>query len=415
MRLTHLFTKTTKQAPADEVSKNAQLLIRAGFVHKEMAGAYTFLPLGHKVLHNIIGIVREEMNAIGGQEIELTSLQDKTIWEQSDRWSDEAVDVWFKTQLQNGTDVGLGFTHEEPITRMMSHHIDSYKDLPRYAYQFQKKFRNEVRAKSGVMRTREFIMKDLYSFSRNQAEHDAFYEKSKVAYAKVFERLGIGDETFLTFASGGSFSKYSHEFQTLTDAGEDTIYVDRNKRLAVNEEVFTDEVLADLELNRDDLEEHKAAEVGNIFSLGTKFSDAIGLHFTDEDGTQKPVIMGSYGIGPARVMGVITELMSDDRGLVWPENVAPAKVHLVCIGDDETTVAEADKLYETLTEKGVEVLYDDRNLRVGEMLGDADLIGIPHRVIVSEKSLSNGGVEVKKRTDADSSVIPVDQLVSQLA
>lgn len=414
MKLSALFTKTQKEAPHDEVSRNAQLLIRAGYIHKEMAGVYTFLPLGRRVLNNIIEVVREEMNAVGGQEIELTSLQDKAVWELSDRWDDEAVDVWFKTQLQNGGEVGLGFTHEEPITRMMAQHVSSYKDLPKYVYQFQKKFRNEVRAKSGIMRTREFLMKDLYSFSRSPEEHDEFYELSKKAYATVFERLGIGEQTFLTFASGGSFAKYSHEFQTLTDAGEDIIYVDRAKGLAVNKEVLNDEVLSDLGLKRDALEELKAAEVGNIFSLGTRFSESVGLYFTDEDGTQKPVVMGSYGIGPARVMGVITELLADDRGLVWPENVAPARLHVVRIGDDDAVVAAADKLYSQAMEQGVETLYDDRNLRVGEMLKDADLLGVPRRVIVSQKSLEAGGVELQMRTETESVIVSTEKVLAQL-
>jgi prolyl-tRNA synthetase len=405
MRLSKLFTKTTREVPADEVSKNAQLLQKAGFIFKEMAGVYTYLPLGRRVLNNIVEIIRQEMDELGGQEIEMTALQEKAVWETAGRWDDEAVDVWFKTKLQNGQELGLGFTHEEPLTRIMTHHINSYQDLPAYVYQFQTKFRNEIRAKSGIMRTREFLMKDLYSFSRTQAEHDEFYDKSKVAYAKVFERLGIGDVTFLTFASGGSFSKYSHEFQTLSEAGEDTIYLDREKGIAINEEVFNDEVIADLGLNKDKLEQHKAAEAGNIFSLGTKFSEPADLAFTDENGQRQPVIMGSYGIGPSRVMGLIAELFADDKGLIWPENIAPARVYIVRIGDDEEVVKTADDLYEKLGDSGVEVLYDDRNLGVGEMLNDADLMGVPTRVVVSKKSLANGGLEVKKRNERDSNIV----------
>jgi prolyl-tRNA synthetase len=233
MRQTHLFTKTRREAPADEVSKNAQLLIRAGFVHKEMAGAYDYLPLGLRVIDKIRGIIREEMNAIGGQEVSLTALQDPEIWKETDRWDDEKVDVWFKTKLKNDTELGLGCTHEEPMARMMRDHVNSYRDLPRYTYQFQTKFRNELRAKSGIMRGREFLMKDMYSFSRTEEELDAFYEKAIEAYKNVYQRAGIGDKTFLTFASGGMFSKFSHEFQTICDAGEDIIYIDDEKGIAV--------------------------------------------------------------------------------------------------------------------------------------------------------------------------------------
>lgn len=406
MKQSQLFTKTRKEAPADEEAKNAQLLIRAGYVHKEMAGVYSFLPLGVKTLNKINNIIREEMDAIGGNEIHMSALQDRETWEQSGRWDDEAVDVWFKTQLQNGTDLGLGFTHEEPLTRAMKNHISSYRDLPSYPYQIQLKFRNEVRSKSGVMRGREFFMKDLYSFSKDVDQHNDFYERSKGAYMSVFRRAGIGERTFVTFASGGSFAKYSHEFQTIAEVGEDTIYVSRDKNIAVNEEVYNDEVLNDLGLDKSTLEEVRAVEVGNIFSLGTKFSDAIGLHFTDEDGSTKPVVMGSYGIGPTRLMGTIVELLSDDQGIVWPEEIAPFRVHLISINQDE----EATVLYDQLTEQGIEVLFDDRDVRPGEKFADSDLIGIPHRVTISDRSLENGGFEYKKRTDEESKIITQAEL-----
>ena len=241
MKQTQLFTKTRKEAPKDEVSKNAQLLIRAGYVHKEMAGVYSFLPLGLRVLNKIENIVRKEMNAIGGQELAMTALQDKALWEKTGRWSDDVIDVWFKTELKNGSELGLGVTHEEPITAIMKDHIKSFRDLPVAAYQFQNKFRNETRAKSGIMRGREFLMKDMYSFSRDEAEHQDFYAKATAAYLKIFERLGIGEITYVTFAGGGMFSKFSHEFQTLTDAGEDTIYVHEDKHMAINKEVLLGE------------------------------------------------------------------------------------------------------------------------------------------------------------------------------
>ena len=306
MRSTELFTKTKKQAPADEVSKNAQLLIRAGYIHKEMAGVYTFLPMGLRVLENICQVIREEMNAIGGQELKMTTLQDPEIWQATDRWDDEKVDVWFKTKLKNGSEIGLGPTHEEPLIRAVKPYISSYKDLPFLAYQIQTKFRNETRAKSGVMRGREFLMKDLYSFARTEEEHDELYEKIKQAYFKVYKRLGVGEQTFLTFASGGMFSQFSHEFQTVCEAGEDTIYLDRKKGIAINEEVNDDKVLAELGVKREDLEEVRAAEVGNIFTLKDKFSKPLGLNYLDENNQEMDVLMGCYGIGPSRLVGVIT-------------------------------------------------------------------------------------------------------------
>ncbi len=414
MKVSELFTKTKKDAPADEQAKNARLLIRAGYVHKEMAGVYTWLPLGLRVLENINQIIREEMNAIGGQELRLTTLQDPEIWKATDRWDDEKVDVWFKTKLKNESELGLGPTHEEPLTRAAKQYVSSYKDLPFIAYQIQTKFRNETRAKSGVMRGREFLMKDLYTFARTQAEHDELYEKVALSYDKVFERLGIGDKTFKTFASGGMFSQYSHEYQTVCEAGEDTIYLDRKKGIAVNEEVFTDEVLADLGLSRDGLEQVNAAEVGNIFTLGTKFSTPLGLTFVDENDQEKEVLMGCYGIGPSRLVGVITELLGDEKGLVWPEAIAPFKVCLVRVGLEEAVTAAADKLYQELINGGVSVLYDDRDVRPGEKFADADLLGMPHRVVISNRTLEQGKMEYKSRTASEAEMLDETELKNRL-
>ena len=412
MRMSQLFTKTSKTAPADEVAKNAQLLIRAGFVYKEMAGVYAYLPLGKRVLDNIIQIIREEMNAIGGNEVSMTALQSRETWELSGRWDDEVMDVWFKTRLANGTELGLAPTHEEPLTKLMKNFISSYKDLPVYPYQFQIKFRNELRSKSGLMRGREFWMKDLYSFSRTQEEHDAFYEIVTEAYHKVYDRLGIGDITYKTFASGGSFSKFSHEFQTLSPVGEDIIYVHKEKRIAINEEVYTDEVLADLGVTREELTEEKAVEVGNIFTLGTKYSDALDLTFTDVDGESKKVIMGSYGIGPSRLMGLLAEHFADDKGLVWPESVAPYKVHLVSLG--ESGSRQADELYDELNEQQIEVLYDDRNERPGVKFADAELMGMPWRVTVSDRLVESGQVELTNRTSGETKLLTVQELLAIL-
>lgn len=413
MRVSQLFTKTSKTAPSDEVSKNAQLLIRAGFINKEMAGVYDYLPLGRRVLQKVTQVIREEMDAVGGSEISMTALQQKDSWEASGRWSDEVMDVWFKTKLANGSELGLAPTHEEPLTKLMKSYISSYKDLPAYPYQFQIKFRNELRSKSGLMRGREFWMKDLYSFSRDQAEHDAFYERITAAYHRVYDRLGLGDITYKTFASGGSFSKYSHEFQTLSDVGEDIIYVHEGKRIAINEEVYNDEVLADLGVTRDELVEKKAVEVGNIFTLGTKFSDALDLTYTDEDGTSKKVFMGSYGIGPSRVMGLIAEHFADDKGLVWPEAVAPFTMYLVRIGNDKA-VAHADALYEELTAKGIEVLYDDRNERPGAKFADAELMGIPYRITVSDRLIEAGQYEYTVRAGGETELLTREQLLAKI-
>ena len=415
MRQTKLFTKTRKEAPADEASKNAELLIRGGFVHKEMAGVYAYLPLGLRVMNKISNIIRDEMNKIGALEMKMTVLQDPENWKKSGRWDDAVVDNWFKTKLKNDTELGLGFTHEEPITDILKNHISSYKDLPVAAYQIQAKFRNELRAKSGVMRGREFVMKDMYSFAKNEEEHNAFYKEVQKAYKKTYDRLGIGHLTYMTFASGGTFAKYSHEFQTLTSAGEDIIYVDEESGLAVNHEVLNDEVLADLNLDRAKLVEHKAVEVGNIFTLGTKFSEPLGLKFKDESGSEQNVFMGSYGIGPSRVMGTIAEVLSDDKGLIWPKEVAPFSVHLISAGaDDENVRAKSEEIYETLTSKGIEVLYDDRAVSAGEKFADADLIGIPLRVIVGKRSLEEGMVEIKERTAEKSRMVKPEDLMSEI-
>ncbi len=414
MRVSHLFTKTSKDAPADEVAKNAQLLIRAGFVHKEMAGVYTYLPLGKRVLEKITQIIREEMDAVGGNEISLTALQSSDVWQQSGRWDDAVMDVWFKTRLANGTELGLAPTHEEPLTKLMKNFIRSYKDLPVYPYQFQIKFRNELRSKSGLMRGREFWMKDLYSFSRTQAEHDAFYEKISDAYDRVFDRLGLGAHTYKTFASGGSFSKFSHEFQTISPVGEDTIYVHKEKKIAINEEVYTEEVLAELGVTKDELTKELAVEVGNIFTLGTRFSEPLELSFTDEDGEPKPVIMGSYGIGPSRLMGLIAEQFADEKGLVWPEHVAPYRVYLVRIGTSDEVTSKADELYDLLNKNEIEVLYDDRDERPGAKFADAELLGIPHRVTVSERLLEQGTYEYQARIAGEVKLLTADELLATL-
>ena len=411
MKASELFTKTLKNPPAEELSKNAILLIRAGYIYKEMAGVYAFLPLGLRVLENIKQIIREEINAIGGQELTMTALQPKSVWEATGRWDESVMDVWFKTELQSGGTIGLAPTHEEPVTQMMKNYISSYKDLPAYVYQFQTKFRNELRAKSGIMRTREFVMKDLYSFSKDKESHDNYYQKVITAYHKIYERLGIGGDTFRTFASGGAFSKFSDEFQTICDVGEDEIYLDREKGLAINSEVMSDENLRLLGMQRDALEVVKSVEVGNIFSLGYRYSEPLDLTFNDKDGTRKYVYMGSYGIGPSRVMGVIAEKFADEKGLVWPEAVAPFKFHLIGIGGQG--IKKAAELYQKAPEQ---IFFDDRDsVRPGEKFADADLMGMPYRLVVSDKTLISNQVEFTKRSTGQTKLLTVEEIVTKLA
>lgn len=414
MLQSRLFTKTRKEAPKDEVAKNAELLIRAGFIHKEMAGVYSLLPLGLRVIKNIENIIRREMNAIGGLEMQTSVLQNKEVWEKSNRWDDEVVDVWFKTELKNGGEIGLSFTNEEAYSNILKQYVNSYKDLPIYPYDFKEIFRNEARSKSGILRGREFYWKALYSFSRNETEHLEFYNKVVEAYKKIFKNVGIGEETYLTFASGGSFSKFSHEFQTICDAGEDIIYVSKEKNIAVNKEVLNDEVLADLGLKREELVEEKAIEVGNIFTLGTRFSEPFDLKYKNENGEDKLVFMGSYGVGISRLMGVIVEKFFDDNGLVWPKEIAPFKAHLVEIAKPEQQSVKdyGRKIMQALEAEGVEVLYDDRDLRPGEKFADSDLIGIPYRVVISEKTLQENKIEVRERRSGEVKIVGEVELVN---
>lgn len=413
MRVSQLFTKTLKQAPADEVAKNAQLLIRAGFIHKEMAGVYAFLPLGLRVLENIKQIVREEMNAAGGQEVVMTTLQPRELFEKTDRWDDKKVDNWFKTKLASGGELGMGLTHEEPIVDMLSNYVSSYKDLPVSVYQIQTKFRNELRAQAGLLRGREFIMKDMYSFSRSQEEHEEAYEQIATAYHRVYERLGIGDITYRTYADGGIFTKrFSDEFQMLSEIGEDTIYVDEDRRIAVNQEVLDSPDLQKFNIDKTRLKERKAIEVGNIFPLESKYTDALGVYYTDNEGKQQSIIAGCYGIGVSRLVGALAEHFADDKGLVWPENISPYKVYLISIGEKGCT--EADRVYDELTKKGIEVLYDDRDERPGSKFADSELLGIPHRITVSDRLLENNQYEYTYRKDGTTVVLTYDELIAKL-
>ena len=410
MKLSQSFVKTLRNAPKDESAKSAQLLIRAGYIHKEMAGIYDYLPLGLRVIENIKTIIREELNAIGCQEIQMTALQNPEPWQKSDRWNSDKMDIWFKTTLAAGGELGLGPTHEEPVTNLMKTYIRSYKDLPVYAYQFQTKFRNELRAKSGIMRTREFLMKDLYSFSLDQESHDVFYHQVEDAYERIYKRLGLGDCTYKTFASGGVFAKYSHEYQTILPVGEDTIYYNADKSVVLNEEVLLPEVLEELGVKREELESTRAAEVGNIFTLKYKYSEPLELNYIDAENHAQTVFMGSYGIGVSRVMGVIAEKFCDDKGLVWPENIAPYKYHIIAIGDAANELAS--NLHAEHTE---EILLDDRDARPGEKFADADLMGLPYRIVISDKTLSNRQAEFTTRATGETKLISLEELTQLFA
>ena len=406
MRLAKTFIKTLKTAPKDETAKNGALLVRAGYVHKEMAGVYDYLPLGLLVLEKIKGIIREELNALGCEEVLMSTLQNPEPWEKTGRFSNQEVDIWFKTELASGGELGLAPTHEEPMVSMMKTYIHSYKDLPCYVYQFQTKFRNELRAKSGIMRGREFLMKDLYSFHTSEENLDEFYAKVEGAYARIFERLGLGACTHETFASGGIFSKYSHEYQTILPVGEDTIYYNSDKSLVFNKEVFNDEVLGEFGVSAGEFTETRGAEVGNIFKLKFKYSEPLGLTFADAENAEQTVYMGCYGIGVTRVMGVIAELCADEKGLVWPEAVAPFKYHLIGIG---AGVAKAEELYRGHEN---EILLDDRDLRPGEKFADAELLGLPYRVVVSDKTLADESAEVVERATGESRMVKLAELFS---
>ena len=405
MRFSKTFIKTLREAPKDETASNGALLSRAGYVHKEMAGVYDYLPLGLAVIENIKAIIRDELNKLGCEEVAMSALQSPEPWEKTGRFSDQEVDIWFKTELASGGALGLAPTHEEPITEMMKSYISSYKDLPLYIYQFQTKFRNELRAKSGILRGREFLMKDLYSFHTSEEDLDEFYSKVEEAYRRIFDRLGIGDSTYETFASGGIFSKYSHEFQTLLPVGEDTIYYNNDRSVVLNKEVFNDEVLADLGASGEKFEGATAAEVGNIFKLKYKYSEPLGLKYIDEANEQKTVYMGCYGIGVSRLMGVIAEKYADEKGLVWPESIAPFKYYLVGIGENGTSEAERFYIGRENT-----VLFDDRDKRPGEKFADAELMGIPYRIVISDKTLEAGEAELTKRVTGETERVKLEEL-----
>jgi prolyl-tRNA synthetase len=408
MRQSQLFTRTIKELPKDETSFNAQTLIRAGFIDKVAAGVYSFLPLGLRVLNKIREIIREEMEAVGGQEISMTAFASKEMWTATGRF--ETMDVLFKLAGSDQKEYVLNPTHEEVVTPLASKFVTSYKDLPFSVFQIQTKFRNEKRAKAGLMRGREFLMKDLYSFHATQEDLDNYYEKVLVSYTRIFDRVGLGNLTYMTYASGGTFSKYSHEFQTITEAGEDIIYSCEKCKMAINKEIIDDQNTCP-KCGSADLKTQKAVEVGNIFKLGTKYSTPFDLSYMDASGQKQTVIMGCYGIGLSRVMGTIVEVCHDDKGIIWPETVAPFKIHLISLNQNE----KAEEIYHNLTSAGFEVLFDDRDKGAGEKFADADLIGCPIRLVLSAKTLEKSSVEMKYRQETESKLVALTDLITNLS
>ncbi len=406
MKQSKLFGKTSKTVPKDEISPNAELLIRAGFIDKLMAGAYSYLPLGLRVLNKIKNIVREEMNALGGQEILMPALQPRSLWEETGRWQDPGPTVMFQFKGREDKDYGLGWTHEEVIVDIVRKQVSSYKDLPLYLYQIQDKFRDEPRPKSGLLRGREFSMKDLYSFHANEKDLLDFYEKAKLAYQKIFRRCGL--DALITEASGGSFSKeYSHEFQALAETGEDIVYHCPQRDFAQNKEISQLKAGDRCPHCGEKILEGQAIEVGNIFKLYKKYSAPMKLQFSDPAGKKQEVMMGCYGLGPSRIMGAAVEVYHDKQGIIWPENISPFQIHLLSIGQEEGIAKKAQEVYDNLSRQNLEVLYDDRDVSAGVKFADADLIGIPIRLVISEKTLAQDSIEIKKRNEKESRLKPL--------
>lgn len=411
MRYSQLFSKTQKEVSADADSVNARLLTQAGFISKQMAGVYNYLPLGRRTLSKIENIIREEMLELGAMEILMPALSQIEVWKKTKR---QDIDVLFHLKGQGDTDLVLNPTHEDIITPLVQRFVFSYRDLPFGAFQIQAKFRNEPRAKSGLLRGREFVMKDLYSFHADTKDRDSYYERVKQAYFKIYDRLGLGERTILTYASGGDFSKYSHEFQTFSEIGEDTIYHCTKCNVAVNREIL-DEQKTCPECGSSKITPKKAIEVGNIFKLGTRFSEAFGFKYKDQKGHEQLVEMASYGIGPSRIMGALVEVFHDDHGIIWPMSVSPYQVQLVTLGKESEVQEESKKIYEKLGEAEIEVLWDDRvDASAGEKFNDADLIGLPIRVLVSKKTLEQKSAEVKKRADDEAKLVPLKGLIRRL-
>ncbi len=409
MKKSKFLTKTLKETPSDSDSINASYLTRGGFIKKNLAGVYALLPLGMKVYQKIENIIREEMDKVGGQELYMNVFQSKELWEETGRWN-EMKEIMYQFKDIRGKEIGLGPTHEEQITDIVRSNIGSYRDLPVAAYQIQTKFRNEARAKSGLLRGREFIMKDLYSFHPDEKDFYQYYEMMKETYLNVFKRCGL-ENIKIVEADGGVFSKFSHEFQLLAESGEDTIFYCDNCEFAQNKEIAKVSENDKCPNCDGKILKTNSIEVGNIFPLKDKFSKKMKASYKDKDGKEHAIIMGCYGIGLTRLLGSVVEVMHDDRGIIWPESIAPYKVNLISIDKNE----ETEKIYQKLIKNGVEVLYDDReDTSAGEKFADADLIGCPYKIIVSKRSIESGGAEIAKRDSKESKVVPTEEIENNL-
>ncbi len=406
MRYSNIFSKTSKTAPSDADCVNAKLLTQGGFILKQMAGVYNFLPLGLRVLNKIQNIIREEMNTLGANEVLMPTL---TLEENYRASKQDNIDILFHLEGHGGSKLVLNQSHENVVTPLVKNFVSSYRELPSAVYQIQTKFRNEPRAKSGLLRGREFLMKDLYSFHASEEDLNEYYNKVIDAYFKIYDRLGLGNnQTVLTYASGGVFSKYSHEFQTICAVGEDTIFLCEKCNIGVNKEIVAEQSVCPK--CQGVLKENKSIEVGNIFKLMYRFTDSFKMNYSSQKGSLERIPMGCYGIGISRIMGALVEVFHDERGIIWPESVAPYKVHLLNLGADEEIKNQAEKLYNELLEKNIEVLFDDREASAGEKLADADLIGCPIRLVISKKTLSNDSVEVKKRSEEKVVMVPLNEI-----
>ena len=408
MKATKLFFKTRKESPKDSDSINANFLVRSGYIQKHMSGVYGLLPLGLKVYRKIENIVREGMNSVDGQEILMNVLQPRELWDETGRFS-EISEIMYQFKDKRGKDIGLAPTHEEQVTDIIRHHIKSYKDLPASLYQIQVKFRNEPRAKSGLLRGREFMMKDMYSFHVDEKDFENHYKKVGDKYLEIFSKIGL--KAKYVAADGGIFSKYSHEFQVICPTGEDTIYYCDKCDFAENKEIAKVKDGDKCPECSGEIIEAKSIEVGNIFPLKNKFSSAMGAKFVDKDGSEKDLVMGCYGIGLTRVLAAIVEVYFDQEKnkMIWPESVAPYNAEIISLGKDK----EAEELYKKIKDK-IEILYDDRDVSAGEKFAEADLIGSPKRVIVSEKSIKSGGAELIDIKSGESQIVEIEKIASVL-
>ena len=410
MLQSELFPKTRKEAPKEAVSANHKLLVRAGFIDQLMTGSWTLLPLGWRVVTKINQIIREEMNAIGGQELLMPLLHPKKIWNETGRW-EKAKEVMYQFKDSRQREYALSFTHEEIVMDLLRKNIKSYQDLPVAVYHFSTKFRNEPRARSGILRGREFLMKDLYSAHTTEKDLMSFYKKAIKAYSKIFERLGFNFRVIET--GGGVFTENNtHEFQVLANSGEDTIYYCDKCDWGENKEIFKGETGQKCpNCKKGKVVESKSIEVGNIFPLGTWYAERMKVYYSDKDGKKKPIWFGSYGIGPTRVMGALVEVSHDDNGIIWFPQVAPFDVHLLEL-KAKSLKLKAKEVYEKLKKAGVEVLWDDRDVSAGEKFADADLIGIPIRLVVSKET--GDKVEWKGRTSDKTEILTSEQAMKRL-